>query len=96
MTIRTNPDERGDTTPDQPAPPGGLARLRSVAGGQLLLFLELFALAGLVVAQPVLEVLGAAPDFLLFRQADGRDIVALDIGQVPVQHYQVGQNPGAR
>jgi Sulfatase len=81
MTIRINPDERDDTTPDQP-PPGRLTRLRSLAGSQLVLFLELFALAGLVVAQPLLEVLGDAPDFLLFRQADGRDIVALAVAIV--------------
>jgi hypothetical protein len=42
-------------------------------------FLELFALTGFVVAQPLLDVLGRSPDFLLFRQADSRDIVLLAV-----------------
>lgn len=53
--------------------------LWSMVGHELWLFLDLFALAGFVVAQPVLEVLGRSPDFLLFRQADARDIVLLAI-----------------
>src|SRR5919108_2172258 len=40
-------------------------------------FLELFALAGFVIAQPTLDVLGKAPDFFLFRQADRVDILVL-------------------
>jgi Sulfatase len=54
-------------------------RLRTLAGRELLAFLDLLALTGFVVAQPLLEVLGKSPDFLLFRQADARDIVALAI-----------------
>jgi hypothetical protein len=76
MTLQTDPDA---TAPDNVAPAGRWARLRPVVERQLWLFLELFALTGLVVAQPLLDVLGRAPDFLLFRQADGRDIVALAI-----------------
>jgi hypothetical protein len=38
---------------------------------------ELFALTGLVIAQPVLEVVGRSPDMFLFRRADRLDIVAL-------------------
>ena len=39
--------------------------------------LELFALSGLVVVQPVLDVMGRSPDFFLFRRADRWDIVAM-------------------
>jgi Sulfatase len=52
-------------------------RLRTHAGRELWAFLDLLALAGFAVAQPLLDVLGKSPDFLLFRQADARDIVAL-------------------
>jgi hypothetical protein len=54
-------------------------RLWSILRRETWVFLELFALAGFVVAQPVLDVLGRSPDFLLFRQADARDIVLLAI-----------------
>ena len=49
--------------------------LRTIAGAELWVFLELAALAGLVAAQPLLEVTGRSPEFFLFRQADSRDIV---------------------
>jgi len=39
--------------------------------------LELFALNGFVVVQPVLDVMGRSPDFFLFRRADRRDILVL-------------------
>jgi hypothetical protein len=38
---------------------------------------ELFALTGLVIAQPVLDVTGRSPDLFLFRRADRMDILAL-------------------
>jgi Sulfatase len=38
---------------------------------------ELFALTGLVIAQPVLDVTGRSPDMFLFRRADRVDILAL-------------------
>jgi hypothetical protein len=38
---------------------------------------ELFALTGLVIAQPVLDVTGRSPDMFLFRRADRLDILAL-------------------
>jgi hypothetical protein len=44
---------------------------------RLWAFLELFALVGFVIAQPTLDVLGKAPDFFLFRQADRADILVL-------------------
>jgi hypothetical protein len=40
-------------------------------------FLELFALCGFAVAQPLLDATGRAPDFLLFYAATKRDIVLL-------------------
>ena len=70
---------RTDTTPAEPTPPSRWTRARSIIRGELWLFLELFALAGFIVAQPVLDVLGRSPEFLVFRQADARDIVALAI-----------------
>jgi hypothetical protein len=41
--------------------------------------LELFVLTGFAVGQPLLDVLGRSPDFLVFRQADARDIVLLAV-----------------
>src|SRR5919107_2570806 len=38
---------------------------------------ELFALTGLVIAQPVLDVTGRSPDMFLFRRADRVDILML-------------------
>jgi hypothetical protein len=65
------------------ARPARLADRRSLplprAGRELWLALELFALAGFVVAQPLLDVLGRSPDFLVFRRVDTRDIVALAV-----------------
>jgi hypothetical protein len=62
-----------------PALPSRRRRLWSVVGDQLMAFLDVFALAGFVVAQPLLDVLGRSADFLRFRQADARDIVALAV-----------------
>lgn len=39
--------------------------------------LELFVLTGFVVAQPLLDVTGKAPDFFIFRRADRLDILLL-------------------
>ena len=44
---------------------------------RLWAFLELFALVGFAIAQPTLDVLGKAPDFFIFRQADRGDILVL-------------------
>lgn len=49
------------------------SRLRPIVGRELWSFLDLLTLTGFVVAQPLLDVLGRSPDFLLFRQADGGD-----------------------
>jgi Sulfatase len=75
----TAPDGRdpaGDATGD-PTPPGRRQRRWSAVGRRLAPFLDLFVLTGFVVAQPVLDVLGRSPDFLLFREVDARDIVLL-------------------
>jgi hypothetical protein len=44
---------------------------------RLWAFFELFALVGFVVAQPMLDVLGKAPDFFLFRRAGRVEILML-------------------
>jgi hypothetical protein len=44
---------------------------------RLWAFLELFALVGFAIAQPTLDVLGKAPDFFIFRQADRVDILVV-------------------
>jgi hypothetical protein len=75
------PDGRdlADDVTGPPARPPRRRRLRSVVGDYPMAFLELFALAGFVVAQPLLDVLGRSPDFLQFRQADARDVVLLAV-----------------
>src|SRR6266536_1840012 len=45
--------------------------------GLLWSLLELFVLTGFVVAQPLLDVTGKAPDFFIFRRADRLDILLL-------------------
>ena len=75
---------------DGPTPPGRRRRRWSVVVEQLMPFLELFALAGFVVAQPLLDVLGRSPDFLLFRQADARDIVLLAVALTLVPPAALG------
>jgi hypothetical protein len=69
----------------QAPPEAGVASQTDVAGADrrparrelLWAFLELFALVGFVIAQPTLDVLGKAPDFFIFRQADRVDILVL-------------------
>ena len=60
--------------PEEPRPRAGL---RALAGRQLWPLLELFVLAGFAVAQPLLDVIGRSPDFLLFLQADAKEIALL-------------------
>ncbi|MFI7607749.1 sulfatase-like hydrolase/transferase [Micromonospora sp. NPDC049366] len=60
-------------------PTAGARRRRWTAGaraegGRLL---EIVALVGLVVTQPLLDVLGRSPDFFLFHRADREDILLL-------------------
>jgi hypothetical protein len=49
-------------------------------GAELWTLAELFALTGLAIAQPVLDVIGRSPDLFLFRRADRLDILALVVG----------------
>ncbi len=50
---------------------------RSVSRDSLRVLLELFVLTGFAIAQPVLDVTGAAPDFFLFLRASRIDMVLL-------------------
>jgi hypothetical protein len=65
---------------------------RDAAGARdhLLAFLDLFLLAGLVVARPLLDALGRSPHVLLFRQADARDIAVLAVAIVLVPPLILG------
>ncbi|MCZ7422418.1 sulfatase-like hydrolase/transferase [Verrucosispora sp. WMMA2121] len=76
----------GDPTPDGSASPGAprepappVRRWRGWAGwraeGRRLL--EVTALVGLVVTQPLLDILGRSPDFFLFHRADRGEILLL-------------------
>jgi hypothetical protein len=61
------------------APPAGAIK-RAVRGVPQVLWwalLELFALTGLAIAQPLLDVTGKAPDFFLFYRTDRSQILLL-------------------
>ncbi|HYN92839.1 MAG TPA: sulfatase-like hydrolase/transferase [Pilimelia sp.] len=64
-----------------PDPASRLARLRAALGRvwrpEALAFLEIAALSGVVVAQPVLDVMGRSPDFFLFHGAGPADVLLL-------------------
>jgi len=68
-----------DAKPAETPPSGFRSRLWAFARRQLWPFVELFVLTGFAIAQPLLDVLGRSPDFLLFRQADSRDIALLAV-----------------
>jgi hypothetical protein len=59
--------------------PGGVERRLAGRAPSALLWalLELFVLTGFVVAQPLLDVTGKAPDFFLLHRADRGEILAL-------------------
>jgi Sulfatase len=63
------------------AAPGSTGTARRLPGGLprelWWALLELFALTGIVVAQPLLDVAGKAPDFFLFHRASRGQILAL-------------------
>ncbi|HEY5886283.1 MAG TPA: sulfatase-like hydrolase/transferase, partial [Acidimicrobiales bacterium] len=42
-------------------------------------FVELLALTGLAVTQPLLDVFGQAPDFFVYREADRSDLIAFAV-----------------
>ncbi|HEX6967271.1 MAG TPA: sulfatase-like hydrolase/transferase [Micromonosporaceae bacterium] len=58
-----------ERVPDDPPVPRRRAELRAL--------LEVSALSGLVVAQPLLDVIGRSPDFLLFHGAGSGEILLL-------------------
>ena len=67
-------------TPTAPEAAEAPRRGRWLSGfnkGLLWALLELFMLTGFVVAQPLLDVTGKAPDFFIFRRADRLDILLL-------------------
>ena len=66
------------------AAPSWRPRLPLLVRDQLAAFLELLALAGLVVAAPLLVALGRSPDLLLYRQADREDVALLAVALVLV------------
>ncbi|TYB35141.1 sulfatase-like hydrolase/transferase [Micromonospora sp. AP08] len=59
--------------PAPPEPPRRRGRWRGEAGR----LLEVVALVGLVVTQPLLDVLGRSPDFFLFHRASRADVLLL-------------------
>ncbi|MFG3602978.1 sulfatase-like hydrolase/transferase [Micromonospora chersina] len=59
--------------PALPEPPRRRGRWRGEAGR----LLEVVALVGLVVTQPLLDVLGRSPDFFLFHRASRADVLLL-------------------
>ncbi|WP_433318976.1 sulfatase-like hydrolase/transferase [Micromonospora chersina] len=68
----------GTLAPPQapPAPPEP-PRRRSRWRGEVGRLLEVVALVGLVVTQPLLDVLGRSPDFFLFHRASPADVLLL-------------------
>lgn len=67
----TEDDDRAGVAPDRPRP-----RRRRGWRVELRAFVELLALSGLAITQPLLDVFGKAPDVFLFRDADRVDIIA--------------------
>ncbi|SCG74917.1 sulfatase-like hydrolase/transferase [Micromonospora coxensis] len=63
------PPRTAGPSPDPDDPGGRRAELRRL--------LEVTALVGLTVTQPLLDVLGRSPDFFLFHRAEPRDVLLL-------------------
>jgi hypothetical protein len=59
------------------APPARPAGPRTRWRAELWRFLELFALSGFVVLQPLLSVIGGSPDFFIFHGVNGGQAMAL-------------------
>ncbi|MGW4297305.1 sulfatase-like hydrolase/transferase, partial [Micromonospora chersina] len=66
----------GTLAPPQ-APPATPDRPRGRWRGEAGRLLEVVALVGLVVTQPLLDVLGRSPDFFLFHRASRADVLLL-------------------
>ncbi|MGW4502838.1 sulfatase-like hydrolase/transferase, partial [Micromonospora sp. NPDC004336] len=62
---------------DPTAPPAGRAGPAGGRRAELGRLAEVAGLVGLVVTQPLLDVLGRSPDFFLFHRADRREILLL-------------------
>ena len=75
-------DEDRRTAPPEPGPPAPWTRRRR---WELLALLELAGLCGLAITQPLLDLIGRSPDFLLMERVDTLDVVllALAIALVP-------------
>ncbi|MEH1057466.1 sulfatase-like hydrolase/transferase [Micromonospora sp. CPCC 206171] len=67
------PADRRDPGPPPASTPATVGRWRAELGR----LLEVVALLGLVVTQPLLDVLGRSPDFFLFHRAAPRDVLLL-------------------
>jgi len=65
------PDERSERTGDAPA---GLTRRPPLRN-----LIELFALCGFAITQPVLDIFGGATSQFIFRGADGTDLVLFGV-----------------
>ncbi|MEJ3747648.1 sulfatase-like hydrolase/transferase [Actinomycetes bacterium KLBMP 9797] len=68
-----------------------------MAKRELYAFLEIAALCGLALAQPLLDVTGKSPDFFLFHGAGARDVlllVLLVIAAPPVALWGIGALAG--
>ena len=61
-------------SPPEPGPPAPWTRRRR---WELLAFLELAGLCGLAITQPLLDLIGRSPDFLLMERVDTTDVVLL-------------------
>jgi hypothetical protein len=69
-------DRDGQTAPPEPGPPATWTRRRR---WELLAFLELAGLCGLAITQPLLDLIGRSPDFLLMERVSTLDVVLLAV-----------------
>jgi hypothetical protein len=69
--------ESPDSTRPGPEPSPGRASGRGRLRWELLAFLEISALSGMAVAQPLLDVFGRSPDYFIFHRAGAGDILLL-------------------
>ena len=82
------------TAPPEPGPPAIWTRRRR---WELLAFLELAGLCGLAITQPLLDLIGRSPDFLLMEQVSTLDVVLLAVAIAlvpPVLLWGVGAVSG--
>jgi hypothetical protein len=69
-------DRDRQTAPPEPGPPAVWTRRRR---WELLAFLELAGLCGLAITQPLLDLIGRSPDFLLMERVTTLDVVLLAV-----------------